>query len=367
VARLGGDEFAILLDDISHVSDTTRVAEWLQQELARPFLVHGQAVFTSATIGIAVSATGYTGPDDFLRDANTAMHQAKVLGKTGYELFDPAMRAQARARMQLEVDLRQAIEHEEFEVYYQPIIALDTGHIRGFEALVRWQRPQRGMISPADFIPVAEETRLILPIGHIVLRDACRQMQAWQYYFGLRAPTMISVNLSSKQLAQPYLVEQITTLVHDTGLAASCLKLEITESSFMENLDEAIAVLLRLKALGVQLGIDDFGTGYSSLSYLYRLPVDTLKIDRSFVSRIGAHGEDVEIVGTIVSLAHNLKFDVIAEGVETIEQLTQLRALGCEYGQGYYFSKPLNAKAASQFIDTWQARQYTSNTIPKAS
>jgi diguanylate cyclase (GGDEF)-like protein/PAS domain S-box-containing protein len=353
VARLGGDEFAILLDDITHVRDTARVAERLQRELMGPFLVHGQEVFTSATIGIAVSATGYERPEDLLRDANTAMHRAKALGKTGYELFDPAMRDHALSRMQLELDLRKAIEHEEFQVYYQPIVSLGSGSISGFEALVRWQHPHRGLISPAEFIPIAEETRMILPIGHRVLIEACRQMQAWQERFGACAPRLISVNLSSKQLAHPDLVAQIHKVLQETGLTPCGLKLEITESSFMENLEAAIAVLLQLKSTGIQLGIDDFGTGYSSLSYLYRLPIDTLKIDRSFVSRMGAHGEDSEIVGTIVALAHNLKLDVIAEGVETPEQLAQLQALRCEYGQGYYFSRPVPAEAASGLIARW--------------
>ena len=352
VARLGGDEFAILLDDFTHVHDATRVAERLQRELMLPFMVQGQEVFTSATIGIAVSATGYERPEELLRDANTAMHQAKALGKTSCELFDPAMRDHALSRMQLELDLRKAIEHEEFQVYYQPIVSLGTGRIHGFEALVRWQHPCRGLISPAEFIPVAEETRMILPIGYGVLSQACHQMQAWQGRFGASAPSIISVNLSAKQLAHPDLVVQIHKVLQETGLTACGLKLEITESSFMDDLDAAIAMLLQLKSMGIQLSIDDFGTGYSSLSYLYRLPIDTLKIDRSFVSRMGANGEDSEIVGTIVSLAHNLKLDVIAEGVETAKQLTQLQALGCEYGQGYYFSRPVNAEAASDLIAT---------------
>jgi EAL domain-containing protein (putative c-di-GMP-specific phosphodiesterase class I) len=230
---------------------------------------------------------------------------------------------------------------------------LGSGSISGFEALVRWQHPHRGLISPAEFIPIAEETRMILPIGHRVLIETCRQMQAWQERFGACAPRLISVNLSSKQLAHPDLVAQIHKVLQETGLTPCGLKLEITESSFMENLEAAIAVLLQLKSTGIQLGIDDFGTGYSSLSYLYRLPIDTLKIDRSFVSRMGAHGEDSEIVGTIVALAHNLKLDVIAEGVETPEQLAQLQALRCEYGQGYYFSRPVPAEAASGLIARW--------------
>jgi diguanylate cyclase (GGDEF)-like protein len=353
VARLGGDEFGILLDDISHVSDAIRVAERLQKELARPFMLYGQDVFTSMSIGIAVSATGYERPEECLRDANTAMHQAKTLGIRGYELFDPAMRDAAFSRMQLEIDLRKAVTREEFHLFYQPIVSLERGCICGFEALVRWQHPQRGLVSPDEFIPVAEETRLILPVGRLVLHQACQQMKTWQARFGTRAPTMMSVNLSSKQLQQSDLVEQIQTILRQTGLEPGALKLEITESSFMEDLGEAIATLLRLKSLGLRVAIDDFGTGYSSLSYLYRLPIDTLKIDRSFVSRIEVDSANSGIVGTIVSLAHSLKLDVIAEGVETAAQLVQLQALGCEHVQGYYFSKPITADAASALIETW--------------
>jgi diguanylate cyclase (GGDEF)-like protein/PAS domain S-box-containing protein len=365
VARLEGDAFAILLDDITHVRDATRVAERLLGELTLPFLVQGHEVFTSATIGIAVSATGYNRPEEILRDADTAMHRAKALGKTGYELFDAAMRDQALCRMHLELDLRKAIEHETLQVYYQPIVALDTGIIHGFEALVRWQHPQRGLISPEEFIPIAEETKMILPLGSSVLSQACRQMKVWQEGFGALAPSLISVNLSSKQFAHPDLVQHIHTILLDTGLAACCLKLEITESAFMEDLEAAIALLWQLKSTGIQLSIDDFGTGYSSLSYLYRLPVDTLKIDRSFVSRLGAPGADADLVGTIVSLAHRLQLDVIAEGVETAEQVAQLQALACEYGQGYYFSRPMPAAAASSFIESWPEIRRSSTAFPR--
>ncbi|MCI0423461.1 MAG: EAL domain-containing protein [Acidobacteria bacterium] len=350
VARLGGDEFTILLDDIRHVSDATRVAERLQKELALPFSVNGQEVFTSATFGIAVSATGYERPEDLLRDAHTALYRAKAFGGNSYELFDPAMRDRAVARMHLETDLRKAIERAEFRIAYQPIISLATGNIHGFEALVRWQHPDRGIVSPGDFIPIAEETKMILAIGATVLREACGQMKAWQCQFGDRAPAIMSVNLSSKQLAQPGLIEEIEQTLQMTGLQASHLKLEITESSFMDSLESAIELLQRLRKMGIQLGIDDFGTGYSSLSYLYRLPVHTLKVDRSFVSRMGANGENSEIVRTIISLAHNLNLDVIAEGVETADQKLQLQALGCEYGQGYYFSRPIEAPSASALI-----------------
>jgi diguanylate cyclase (GGDEF)-like protein/PAS domain S-box-containing protein len=364
VARLEGDAFAILLDDITHVGDASRVAERLLRELTLPFLVQGHEVFTSATIGIAVSATGYDRPEALLRDADTAMHRAKALGKTGYELFDPAMRDQALGRMHLELELRKAIEHEALQVYYQPIVALDTGVIHGFEALVRWQHPQRGLISPQEFIPIAEETKMILPLGNSVLRQACRQMQAWQERFGTLAPRLISVNLSSKQLTHPGLMQHIHTMLLDTGLAACCLKLEITESAFMEDLEAAIALLWQLKSAGIRLSIDDFGTGYSSLSYLYRLPVDTLKIDRSFVSRLGAPGADADLVGTIVSLAHRLQLDVIAEGVETAAHVAQLQALGCEYAQGYYFARPMPAAEASSFIETWPEIRRATTAFP---
>jgi diguanylate cyclase (GGDEF)-like protein len=365
VARLEGDVFAILLDDLTHVRDVTRVAERLLEELALPFLVQGHEVFTSATIGIAVSATGYDRPEELLRDADTALHRAKAHGNTGYELFDAAMRDHALSRMHLELELRKAIEHEGLHVYYQPIVALDTGGLHGFEALVRWQHPQRGLISPGEFIPIAEETKLIVPLGHSVLSQACRQMKAWQERFDTCAPRLMSVNLSSKQLAHPDLMQQIHTLLRDTGLAADCLKLEITESAFMEDVEAAIALLRQLKATGIQLSLDDFGTGYSSLSYLYRLPVDVLKIDRSFVSRLGTPGTDAGLVGTIVSLAHRLHLEVIAEGVETAEQAAQLQALGCEYGQGYYFSRPMPAATASRFIETWPDIMRTSAVFPQ--
>jgi len=260
------------------------------------------------------------------------------------------MRDRAVARMRIETDLRKAIERAEFRIVYQPIVSLATGNIHGFESLVRWQHPDRGIVSPGEFIPVAEETKMILAIGATVLREACGQMKAWQSQFGDRAPAIMSVNLSSKQLAQPGLIEEIEQTLQMTGLEASHLKLEITESSFMDSLESAIELLQRLRKMGIQLGIDDFGTGYSSLSYLYRLPVHTLKVDRSFVSRMGANGENSEIVRTIISLAHNLDLDVIAEGVETADQSLQLQALGCEYGQGYYFSRPVEAPSASALI-----------------
>jgi diguanylate cyclase (GGDEF)-like protein/PAS domain S-box-containing protein len=351
VARLGGDEFTILLDHIKHIADATRVADRLQKELALPFNLNGQEVFTSVSIGIAVSATGYARPDELLRDADTAMYRAKALGKARYELFDPAMRDVAVASLQLETDLRKAIERQEFQNFYQPIVSLATGSIVGFEALVRWQHPERGLVLPADFILAAEESGMIVSIGLWVLREACRQMRAWQAQFPIAAPWIISVNLSTRQFKQPDLVQKIQDILRETGLESDRLKLEITESLIMDSVDSATAMLSQLKALGIQLSMDDFGTGYSSLSYLHQFPMDTLKIDRSFVSRMGTNGQGTDIAHTIVILAHQLGLDVVAEGVETAEQLDQLRSLGCEYAQGYYFSHPVSSDKAEALIE----------------
>lgn len=350
LARLGGDEFTILLDGIKHVRDATRVAERLQKQLSLPLTVGGHEVFTSASIGIAVSATGYEHAEEILRDADTAMYRAKMLGKSRFELFDPAMREHAVARMTLETDLRKALERNEFLLYYQPIVSLDNGALIGFEALVRWQHPERGLVPPGDFIPVAEETGMILAIGQWVLTEACCQMKAWQAEFPQNPPLLISVNLSGKQFTQLDFIKVVSQTLRESGLDGHCLKLEITESLLMENVEVITAMLMQIKALGVKLGIDDFGTGYSSLSYLHRFPFDTLKVDRSFVSLVGPQGQNSEIVKTIVTLAHNLNFDVIAEGVETAEQLFQLRAFGCELGQGYFFSRPVSAAKASDLL-----------------
>jgi diguanylate cyclase (GGDEF)-like protein len=349
VSRLGGDEFTVLLDDLKDASEAEAVAERLQRELAVPFNVGGHELFTTASIGIALSATGYHRPGDILRDADTAMYRAKQLGKARHELFDQAMQAMhARAMDQLglERDLRSAVERQELFLQYQPIVSLDTGSLRGFEALVRWQHPQRGIIEPAKFIPIAEETGLIIQIGKWVLEEACGQMSRWQKLSPMDEPLPMSVNLSGKQFLQPDLLEQIQEALRKTGLDARSLKLEITETVVMENIETAIRTLEQLQALGVELSIDDFGTGYSSLSYLQRFPVSTLKIDRSFISRMTEHDGTAEIVRTIMNLAQNLGMDVVAEGVETEQQSTQLRALACEFAQGYYFSRPMDRNVA---------------------
>jgi diguanylate cyclase (GGDEF)-like protein len=361
VARLGGDEFALLLEGVKTFDDATYMAERVQKELAAPFMLSGHEVFTTASIGITFSKTGYDHPEDVLRDADTAMYWAKENGKACYEVFDSAMHARAVNLLRLETDLRRAIERQEFLVYYQPIVNLETGTLAGFEALVRWQHPERGFISPVDFISVAEDTRLIIPLGLWVLREACRQTAQWQWQHPANKALTISVNLSGKQFTEPDLVEQIKRILRETRLEPGCLKLEITESVVMENAEEAIAMLVQLKALGVRLSIDDFGTGYSSLSYLHRFPIDTLKIDRSFVNQIGAVGDHAEIVRTVKTLASNMGMDVVAEGVETLEQLRRLAELECEYGQGYLFSRPIDTEAAEALLASsprWQARSF---------
>jgi diguanylate cyclase (GGDEF)-like protein len=350
VARFGGDEFTILLGDIKDVADAIRIANRIREELRLPFKLDEYEVFTTVSIGIALSATGYDRPEDLLRDADTAMYCAKKLGSGCFEVFDKSMYDRAVASLELDNDLRQAIERKEFQIHYQPIVSLKTSRIIGFEALLRWQHPQRGLVFPEEFLPAAEETGLIVPIGQWVLREACRQTRAWQAQFPQNPSLSISVNLSVKQFVQPNLVEQIGQVLRETGLDACSLKLEILENIIIEDDKSVTDKIQQLRALGVQFCIDDFGKGYSSLSYISRLPLDTLKIDRSLVSGIGVDEKSSKIVQTIINLAYNLGINVTAEGVETAEQLTQLRALKCKYGQGYYFSKPIDGEAAMAFI-----------------
>jgi diguanylate cyclase (GGDEF)-like protein/PAS domain S-box-containing protein len=350
VARLGGDEFTILIEDIADEKEAVLVAERIQNELAIPFGLSGREVFTTVSLGIAPSATGYERAEDILRDADTAMYRAKSLGKARYEIFDKAMHARAINLLQMETDMRRALEREEFLLHYQPIVSLHDFRLRGFEALVRWQHPERGFISPMDFIPVAEETGMIVQLGEWVMREACQQMQHWQKLFPVETPLYITINLSSKQFSQTTLISKVAMIIQETGVKPHTVKLEITESVVMENIETATDMLQQLRALGVKLAIDDFGTGYSSLSYLHRFPIDTLKIDRSFVTRMSENNENTEIVRTVVVLAQNLGMDVVAEGVETNEQLVLLQKLGCENGQGYFFSKPVNNVGAERII-----------------
>jgi diguanylate cyclase (GGDEF)-like protein/PAS domain S-box-containing protein len=349
VARLSGDEFAIILEHVKHVTDAIQAAERIRERLATPFNLSGHEVFISASIGIALNQTAAEEPDELLRNADTAMYRAKDQGRGCFELFDKGMHVRNAALSQLETGLRRALAHNEFRVHYQPIISLDSWRISGFEALVRWEHPEHGYVSPLKFIPVAEETGLIVQIGQWVLREACQQLRAWQEQFPSDPPLSMSVNLSGKQLSQPDLIERISQILSETGIEASTLKIEITESAIIENIDDAAMTLRRIKALGIRLSLDDFGTGYSSLSYLHRFPIDTLKIDRSFVSRINLP-KNTEIVRTILALAGNLGMDVVAEGVETREQILQLTGMNCEYVQGYLLSKPIDGRAMRELI-----------------
>jgi diguanylate cyclase (GGDEF)-like protein/PAS domain S-box-containing protein len=348
-ARLGGDEFTILLEDPRQPDDAVGVADRILESLKRPFMLEAHEVYVTASIGIAPSTTGYSRPQDVLRDADTAMYRAKAAGKSRYQIFDTAMHARAMHLLQTENDLRRAIDRNEFELHYQPILQITTGRIRGFEALLRWRHPEHGFVAPAEFISIAEETGLIVPIGRWVLQEGCRQAAAWRELFP-DLPLDISINLSGKQFSQSDLVEQVMGALRKAKLPAKHLILEITESVVMDNPETTVRMLQRLKDLGIQLNIDDFGTGYSSLAYLQRFPVDTMKIDRSFIARIGLDPENAEIVRTIVALAHNLNMKVTAEGIETQEQLTQLQDLHCENAQGYFLSHPMDSAAATEWL-----------------
>lgn len=350
VARLGGDEFAVLINAVEVPSDATRIAERIHDELSRPFDLEGHDVFTTASIGIAMGTNGYERPEEVLRDADTAMYRAKSLGKNRHSIFDQRMHERAVRLLQLETDLRRGVERDEFCLHYQPIISLSRGEIEGFEALARWQHPVRGLVFPNDFIPVAEETGLIVPIGWCVLRKACRKMVSWHREFPSIQPMSINVNLSSRQFLQPDLVDKICQVLDETGLDPSRLRLEITEGMIMEDADSAVLKLQQLRNTGVELHLDDFGTGYSSLSHLHQLPTHTIKIDRSFVSRIQENSEDTEIVATIVALARSLGMHAAAEGLETAKQLSTMRSLDCDYGQGFYISRPLDEIAAGDLI-----------------
>ena len=339
LARLGGDEFTILLDDIRDPIEAVRVAERVQAELAIPFVVNRQEIVISASIGIAASTSPHTHAEDLLRDADIAMYRAKRAGKACCEVSDTAMHENAVKRLQLETDLRKALDQGEFRVYYQPIVSLQTGKITGFEALTRWQRPE-GILPPIAFILVAEETGLIIPMNRQLLREACQQLRSWQSEFPSDPPLTMSVNMTSREFAQPDLASEIRKSLEQTSVDPSCLQLEIIETIAMGDAEKSGHVLAQLKALGVRLSIDDFGTGYSSLSRLRRIPVDTLKIDRAFISNMDTDPENREIVRAIIVLAHNLGLKVVAEGTETEEHINLLKQLNCEMAQGYFFSRP---------------------------
>lgn len=351
IARLGGDEFAILLEGISEVREAQEIADRIQQALETPLELNGQRVFTTASIGITLSSGSSTDdPESLLRNADLAMYRAKSLGRNRHQVFQREMHAQSLALLHLETDLRQGLERQEFQLHYQPIVCLRQGTVIGFEALLRWQHPVRGLVFPGEFIPLAEETGLIISIGAEVIQQACQQLRVWQAEFAADPPLSISVNLSSQEFLQPGLQELLRQALQTSNFPPDSLKLEITETALMENADFAAQLLQKIQALGVQLQVDDFGTGYSSLSYLQRLPVNCLKIDRSFVSRMSLDAENTAIVEAIVTLTHNLGLQVTAEGIETNTQLAQLRALDCDCGQGYLFAPALESQEVTELI-----------------
>ena len=351
LARLGGDEFTLFLGDTQDASDAVRVAERIKRMLLLPFIIDGQEVCVSASIGIAASESSYDTADEVMRDADMAMYRAKTLGKARYEIYDQTMHALAVQRLELETDLRRALQDQQFVLHYQPIVELGRERVVGFEALVRWQRTPSELVYPDRFIQVCEDTGLIVELGFWVMREACRTMQAWQLRFPRETALTISINVSARQFAQADLVQRVGEIIQATGILASSVRLEITESVTMGQIEQTILVLDQLKALGVLLSIDDFGTGYSSLSYLHRFPIDILKIDRSFVSQMDVGTDGLQIVRTIISLADNLGMAVVAEGAETQAQVAQLKLLGCDYCQGYFYSRPLAAAAAERLLD----------------
>jgi PAS domain S-box-containing protein len=354
LARPGGDEFVVLAEELRDPSDAIRMAKRIQERLAIPFGVSGHEIVITASIGIAFSGGTATNASDVLRDAEMAMYRAKDGGKARCEVFDSAMQDDAVKRLQLETDLRKALELNEFRVHYQPLVSLTTGKIVAFEALSRWQRPQ-GIVMPGEFIAVADEIGLILPMNRQLLHDACLQLRRWHELFPSDPPLAIGVNVTAKQFAQPDLASQIGEILRQTDTDPACVDLEITENIAMADVERSAVVLSQLKALGVHLSIDDFGTGYSSLSRLQRFPVDTLKIDRTFVSEMDRDRDTGEIVRVIAMLARNLGLKVVAEGIERQEQMEMLRGLGCETGQGYLFSKPVSADAIEQLMTSRRA------------
>jgi diguanylate cyclase (GGDEF)-like protein len=349
-ARLGGDEFTILLGEVADGRDAAAVAERILDALREPIDLQGHELVLSVSIGIVISKPGRDTSETLLRDADLAMYRAKTAGKGRFEIFDPSMGTSAIDRLQLEADLRHAIERDELRVVYQPILTLETGQIREVEALLRWVHPERGVISPVQFIPIAEATGLIIPIGQWVLEQACHQARAWQLAYASDPPLIVSVNLSVRQFRHHGLADDIVRALREAELDPACLKLEITESVVMEEGEAAVKTLWILKELGVRLAVDDFGTGYSSLNYLLRFPVDTLKIDRAFITGLGSDVQSIAIVRSVIDMARGMNLAVTGEGIETLDQLSQLRELGCDQGQGYYFAHPLPGDAVSALL-----------------
>lgn len=350
IARLGGDEFAILIENISDVEEAVLTSEAIRNEMARPIDLDDCRIQSTVSIGIAPWSRNYDQPEMILRDADTALSEAKHAGRDRCEIFSTEMREAAVRFLENDTDLRGAAERGEFRAFYQPIVDLQTCRLAGFEALIRWEHPTRGLVSPGEFIHIAEETGLIFPIGEWMLRQTCQQLAAWQQAYPDANKLWIAVNVSAKQFMHADVENLVSRLIDETGVRADSLKLELTESAMAENLSHIASVMVRLKRLGIKLSIDDFGTGYSSLSNLHLLPLDTLKIDRSFVNHMTASSENREIIKTVASLASSLNLDIVAEGVETEDQLLQLRDLGCDFGQGFYFAPPLDAPAAEALI-----------------
>jgi diguanylate cyclase (GGDEF)-like protein len=349
VARMGGDEFGILLHQIKDSSDATRVAKRVQAVLKTPYGLGGHELPTTASIGIVTDETSYDA-GTLIHNAGTAMDRAKAHGKDRYELFDETMHARALALIRLETDLRLAIDHDQLRLYFQPVVSLESGRITGFEALVRWDHPVQGLLQPSHFIPLAEESGLIIPLGWWVLDEACRQMSKWLEQFTDMPELSVSVNLSPKQFQQSHLVERVKETVEQSGFDFRRLRFEITEGVLMEEVDISVGTIKQLRALGIQVNIDDFGTGYSSLSYLQQLPIDTLKIDRSFVTDLDVAGQKPQVIQAIVGLARDLGINVVAEGVETQEQSARLKFLKCDEGQGFLYSEPVDGDTATQLL-----------------
>lgn len=346
----GGDEFGILLEDPTNMNMVLEVAENILQQLSLPFKLTRYEVFMNASIGIAWGNKEYDIPEYLLRDADTAMYRAKALGRARYHVFDPIMYQEAIQLLELENDLRRAVARQEFIVYYQPIVSLYTGKIAGFEALVRWKHPQRGLIPPSDFIPVAEETGLISDINTWVLQSACQQLHLWENHPEITQPITMSVNLSARMFSQPNLIAQIDEILYETKVNPENLELEITESVIMENIHAVKTILQQLQERRIKLVMDDFGTGYSSLSYLHSFPLSALKIDKSFVKRMQENQEDMGLVPAMIGIADSMGMRTIAEGVETREQLDQLRSLNCEFAQGFLFSQPIEQQSVIHLL-----------------